>query len=140
MNRIYHHWELWECYKAGFYSTTPPAGMTKDKCVNAYCKFLADLPRFEKALNKVLIEWPNSCDQFLSNENINRVAWLGQSSMCIDSGISSNFRAGFKLLTPKQQRLANLMAEKYLKIWLKKKGDNEKSDGVYRSMETMRLF
>lgn len=117
MRRKWHHVEKWECVSAGMYETLPPRFMTSDMAVRAYTSFLADLSRFEGALNRVLGEWPVSCEQFLSNENINRIAWLGQSSMCIATGVPACFRAGFCRLSDEAQEAANAMADKYLKIW-----------------------
>ena len=107
------------------YETTAPAPMTSDKARNAYRIFLADLNRMESALKRVISEWPISCEQFLSNEHINRIAWLGQSSMCIETRVPACFRGGFRLLSPEQQEAANRMALKYLNTWLRSKGQNE---------------
>ena len=115
MKRKYHHWEKWECFKAGFYDTTHASNNPQE----AYRDFLADIPRFEKALQRVLSEWPVSCEQFLTNTHINRIAWLGQASMCIETGVPSVFRGGFKLLTPAQQELANSAAERTLEQYAK---------------------
>lgn len=131
MKQIYHHWEKWECYKAGFFNTT--INVSDEDARIMYRNFLSDLPRFEKSLNRVLNEWKYSCEQFLSNESMNRIAWLGQASMCIETGIPSCFRGGFKLLTEEQQYKANKMAEKYLKIWLKKYEKEDKQ--LYLFME-----
>jgi len=90
-------------------------------------------------MHRVVRSWPHSCDQFLSNEHINRIAWLGQSSMCIETGVSSVFRGGFRLLTPGQQLAANAAAEYHLKKWLKGKGD-EASGEIHQCMDAMRLF
>ncbi len=114
----WHHWETWECVPAGMYETLPPKGMDADAAMESYREFLADLGRFESAIKRVMIEWPISCDQFLSNSSINRVAWIGQSSMCIATGIPACFRGGFRLLTEEQQNDANAMAEWYLQMWL----------------------
>ena len=118
MRRIYHPYWDWECYHAGFFNTT--CNLSDDEAKLKYCEFLSNLVLFEKTLNKVLNEWPISCEQFLSNDSMNRIAWLGQSSMCIETGIPSTFRGGFKLLSNENQKLADSMALKYLKIWLKK--------------------
>jgi len=118
LNRIYHPYWKWECFKAGFYTSAPPDGIDADQAREMYRDFLADIARFEKAMMRVLNEWPHSCEQFLSNPNINRIAWLGQASMCIETGISCNFRGGFKLLSTDQQRVANKAAEYVLNIWL----------------------
>jgi hypothetical protein len=49
---------------------------------------------------------------------MNRIAWLGQASLCYATGIPSTFRAGFNLLTPEQQNKANTIALEYLNKWL----------------------
>ena len=119
MNRIYHHWETWECYKAGFYGMQPPEPLTPDQARSMYAEFLQDTPRFEKALDRVLVEWPISCEQFLSNASHNRIAWLGQSSMCIETKIPAAFCGGFNLLTDAEQAKANSVAAQWLRKWLK---------------------
>ena len=117
MNRIYHHWEKWECVMMGMYKTVAPNDMPPDEVKEMYAEFLRDTPRFETALARVINEWPISCEQFLSNQSSNRIAWLGQSSMCIETGIPFVFRAGFKLLTNEEQRIANATAGQWLKKW-----------------------
>lgn len=141
MNRIYHHFERWECVKAGFYETAPPHGIHKELAKKMYAEFLSNIPRFEKALERVLKEWPFSCDQFLSNDNINRIAWLGQASMCIETGIPSDFKSGFRLLTLDQQRIANKTAQVYLDKWLKGKGnENPRTcSEIHKPMDAMWL-
>ena len=118
MKRIYHHWEKWECFKAGFYETSPPPGITAEQATEEYAIFLRDTARFEAALQRVLLEWKYSCEQFLSNEHLNRIAWLGQASMCIATGVPSCFRGGFKLLSDADQATANAKADEYLQRWL----------------------
>lgn len=139
IKRIYHHWEKWECCRAGFYATVPPDGMDANAACVAYREFLADIPRFERAMQRVINEWPNSCEQFLSNVHINRIAWLGQAAMCIETGVPSCFRAGFKLLTAKQQTTADAAAARTLQFWMKEKYAT-KNSRVHRAVEKMWLF
>jgi hypothetical protein len=117
LNRIYHPWWTWECYPAGFYASEPPAGMDSQAALDAYAGFLSDLRRFDSAIGRVFAEWIHSCEQFLTNDAMNRVAWIGQSSACIAMGLPSRFRGGFKLLSPDQQRQANELAETRLSEW-----------------------
>ena len=119
MRRVFHHWETWECIAAGMYELAPPAPMSKDEARDAYAAFLGDTSRFSRALDRVLIEWPISCEQFLSNEGTNRIAWLGQSSMCIETSVPACFRAGFKLLDESEQHAANGLAAEALTTWLR---------------------
>lgn len=118
-NRIFHTYDKWECYKAGFYSTKPPEGMTKEDCKQEYAKLLTDENEFRKALEGVITEWKHSCEHYLTNKAMNRIAWLGQASLCYARGIPSEYRAGFHLLSEKQQDNANRIAYEYLCRWLK---------------------
>jgi len=118
IERIYHRYEKWECYKAGFFDEHPPKGMTHEYCQNKYAEFLKDLRLFEITAYKVLDEWPNSCEHNLSNPNMNRIAWIGQSSMCLYYGISSKFRGGYHLLTKEQQIAADKTALKVINYWM----------------------
>jgi len=140
VNRIYHHWEAWECFKAGFYNSEPPAGITPDMARELYGEFLSDVPRFEAALSRVITEWRNSCEQFLSNESMNRIAWLGQASMCISTGVPSVFRGGFKQMSIADQRTANAIAGKWLDKWLKRQGDESENTGIHNNMAQAGLF
>lgn len=118
-NRIFHTFDKWECHKAGFYKSVKE-GMTQEECEQFYADFLVDLPRFEKALIGVTSEWKHSCEHYLTNTAMNRIAWLGQASVCYESGIPSKFCSGFNRLTEEQQNLANELALKYLNSWLQK--------------------
>lgn len=115
--RIFHTFDKWECHKAGFYATSFE-GKTKTECNAMYREFLSDLPRFEAALEAVTSQWKYSCEHYLTNIAMNRIAWLGQAAMCFATGVPSEFRGGFSLLTKKQQEQANEMALKYLNKWL----------------------
>ncbi len=127
-DRILHTYDKWECHKAGFYSTKPPGDMTNEECENIYVELLTDIPLFENTLNKVISEWVNSCEHYLSNDTMNRIAWLGQASLCYRYGIPSRFRAGFSMLAKNQQYEANLTALKYLNIWLEKNGFEKETE------------
>ncbi len=116
-NRIFHTYDKWECYKAGFFNTTMP-GMTKQECQQAYADFLRNLPRFENALQRVITEWEHSCEHYLTNVAMNRIAWLGQASVCLDMGIPSMFCGGFSLLSDREQQAANELALQYLNKWM----------------------
>ena len=124
MKRIYHTWDEWECYPAGFYENRPAnKDLTDDDCRETYRALLADIPRFRAALNRVITEWHNSCEHYLTNERMNRIAWLGQASLCIAEGIPSRYRGGYMLLTDEQKLAADLAALDALNTWLKRRGE-----------------
>lgn len=118
VDRVFHPWWAWECYKAGFYETIPPVGVSTTNARRTYATFLKDIKKFERAIEKVFRTWPNSCEHFLTDPHINRVAWLGQASMCIETKVPATFRSGFFLLSEKQQKAANMAAYKKLEKWL----------------------
>jgi ParB-like chromosome segregation protein Spo0J len=118
-DRIFHTFEKWECHKAGFYASKKD-GMTAEQCEKAYADYLSDIERFKEGLNGVLTEWINSCEHYLTNKSMNRIAWLGQAAMCYSTGIPSKFCSGFNLLTADQQDKANVVALEALNYWMNK--------------------
>ena len=120
-DRIFHTFDKWECFKAGFYKTTIE-GKTIEEAENEYAFFLSNEKEFRKALEKIITEWKHSCEHYLTNNSMNRIAWLGQSSACYAKGLPAIFRGGFNLLTEKQQKKANNIALEYLNKWLEKHG------------------
>lgn len=141
MERIYHTWDEWECYPAGFYETHPPReGMSDEECRDAYASFLSDDDLFRTALERVITEWPNSCEHYLSNERMNRVAWLGQAAMCIETGVSRHYRGGFSRLPQDQQDIANATALEYLNRWLTSRGEPTLTPDEAASRTEMDLY
>lgn len=117
--RIFHTYDKWECYKAGFYNSKKE-GITVEEGKQIYADFLSDLNKFENALNYIINNWKFSCEHYLTNKSMNRIAWLGQASVCYAKGIPNTYSGGFYLLNENQQKEANELALKYLNIWLQK--------------------
>ncbi len=117
VKQVWHPWHLWECHPAGFYSSAP----TDIDGVEGYQIFLSNIPLFRKALQQVVNEWVYSCEQHLTNQQLNRIAWLGQASACIQENLPSCCRGGFSLLTREEQIRADYTAREFLLCWLKKR-------------------
>lgn len=116
--RVLHTWDKWECYRHGFYSERCPNGMTQEEGELAYRDFLADPERFGAALEVVITQWPNSCQHYLTNDRMNRIAWLGQAAMAQALGIPSGCRGGYNKMTGAQKEAADRLALEYLNRWL----------------------
>lgn len=125
-DRIFHTFDKWECHKAGFYASKKE-GMTAEQCEKAYAEYLSNDALFRDGLQGVLDNWVNSCEHYLTNKAMNRIAWLGQAAMCYSTGVPSKFCAGFNLLTTEQQETANNTALEYLNKWMKKYNREEVS-------------
>ena len=123
-DRIFHTYDKWECQKAGFYATAVP-GKTKEECETEYATMLNNEDEFRKALESVITNWKNSCEHYLTNIAMNRIAWLGQASLCYGRHIPSKYKGGFNLLSEKQKDKANLIAYEYLNKWMVENGREE---------------
>jgi len=123
-DRIFHTFDKWECHKAGFYASGKD-GMTAEQCERMYAEYLSDTERFKEGLDGVIREWVNSCEHYLTNKAMNRIAWLGQAAMCYSTGVPSKFCSGFNLLSGEQQDKANEVALQALNYWMKKYNKQE---------------
>lgn len=124
-DRVFHTWDKWECFQHGFYAETPPG--TIEEGEESYRAFLADPAQFETALKVVTSEWTHSCEHYLTNDRMNRIAWLGQASVAQALRIPSCCRGGYTKLTKDQQRAADDLALRYLNLWLAAHGRAEVS-------------
>jgi hypothetical protein len=122
-SRVYHTWDEWEAFNAGFFNSTPPnRNLSDGACKAMYAAFLRDIPRFRAAMEGVLRDWPKSTEHNLTNPRMNRIAWLGQAAMCYETGIPAAFCNGFSLMTAQEQETANLAALDYLNMFLTSTG------------------
>ncbi len=136
MKQIFHPYTEWECFLAGMYSGKN--GIDIDEGRAKYAGFLRNTAGFASAMNAVSIEWPKSCEHFLTNYHINRIAWLGQSSACYATGLSRAFRSGFYNMTATEQGVANMTAKNFLIQWTNEhKG---KGSTIHRDVEGEGLF
>ena len=135
MRQIWHPWNEWESYRAGFYDGH--TDLSPDQARAAYAEFLRDTGRFEAALERVLAEWPVSCEHFLSNERINRIAWLGQAAMCIATGVPSIYKSGFSAMSAEDRDRANAVAAKWLQTWIDRHETEDRA--VHQDVEDERL-
>lgn len=123
-DRIFHTWDKWECHKAGFYENSFQ-GQTKEQCEQEYAEFLADDNLFRESLQCIITEWKYSCEHYLTNAPMNRIAWMGQAAMCYATGIPAAFRGGFNLLSQEQQNKADNTALEYINKWLEANGRDQ---------------
>ena len=119
--RIFHTFDKWECHKAGFYENVVP-GKTKEECENEYAEMLSNENEFREALQGVIDNWKHSCEHYLTNKAMNRIAWMGQAALTYKRSIPSTFRSGFSLLTEEQQKKANNIALEYINKWMEDRG------------------
>jgi hypothetical protein len=120
MDRIYHTWDKWECYKAGFFEPNAPSGMSDEDCESLYAVLLKDIDEFKRIMLLIIDEWPNSCEHNLTNERMNRIAWMGQSALCYKYRIPARYRGGYNLLTEQEQQSADQAALDVINAWMER--------------------
>lgn len=125
MKRIFHPWDKWEDFRHNFYGGLDGA-KKKSESLELYAGLLRDLDRFEAALKTITTEWKYACEHNLTNENLNRIAYLGQAACALVYRVPHNVScSGYNLLTDDEQKAADAMAQKYLDLWLTKHQENQ---------------
>lgn len=122
MNRIYHTWDKWECYPAGFYEVNAPNEMGTEEAENVYKELLSDIPEFKRVMRKIIKEWKNSCEHYLTNEKMNRIAWMEQAALTYKYKIPAKYRGGYHKLSETQQRQADEAALEVINEWMRREG------------------
>ena len=113
MNRIYHRYENWECYKNGFFDS--PNGR-KEELKEKVIELFSNPKLTEEYMNKVVNEWTYSCEHNLTNISLNRIAWLGQSACCLYAKIPYRVTMEtWRYVPPKFQEIANSIADNIIK-------------------------
>lgn len=123
-NRIFHTFDKWECHKAGFYASTKK-DWTHEKCQEEFKRILSDQKLFSSILEKVIVEWKHSCEHYLTNKSMNRIAWLGQAAVCYYSGVPSRYSSAWFDIPEDIRNEANETALKYLNKWKLSMGFDE---------------
>jgi ParB-like chromosome segregation protein Spo0J len=117
-DRIFHTFDKWECNKAWFYASKVD-WKTQAECEQEYYNVLSNPDLFWNILISIINEWKNSCEHYLTNKAMNRIAWLWQAAVCYHTWVPSKYCTWWNLLNKEQQDNANKVALKYLNIWMK---------------------
>ena len=128
MRRIYHHYKVWEDWKAGLYDIKRDYSEKEtEELANKVKNLLSNSDKFYRVGINVIKEWHHSADMNLSNTSRNRQAWIGQASCCYVYGIPERItKMGWRLLSLDEQKQANLIADKIIDIWEKRLHDAQK--------------
>jgi hypothetical protein len=116
IKQIFHPYSKWECGKNGMWEDV--LGTKSEKMIELAVKFTSNHILYGEAMRKVIYTWKYSCENFLTDKNINRKAWLGHAACSLELNLPENIvRIAWKQLTDDQREKANLQAEKYIKEW-----------------------
>lgn len=123
MQRIFHHYDLWEDYHAGMYNESRDG---RKERVREAAMILGTPDICRSAMEKVLNDWNISTEYNLSNAEINRKAWLGQAACSCWAGIHEDeTREAWGIMSEPQRIEANRIAAEIIKAWLHKRENEE---------------
>lgn len=107
----------WECFKSGMYKTYSETD-NYDYYFNNSIELLSNQELFFEVGICVLNEWNISCNNFLSNKNINKIAFIGQACCCFKFGCPEIIvKDAWKTIDKNTQKEANKTAYKILKTY-----------------------
>tara|TARA_R110000868_G_scaffold251549_1_gene508321 strand:+ start:380 stop:766 length:387 start_codon:yes stop_codon:yes gene_type:complete len=114
MERIYHRYENWECYKYGFYRNV--SGEEKKELSKKVIELFENSDKTKEFMIKVINEWHYSCEHNLTNIALNRVAWLGQSACCLYAKIPYSLTMeNWRYVNEEKRKIACNIAEEIIK-------------------------
>lgn len=123
MQRIFHHYSLWEDYHAGMYDESKDGRAER---VQKDAEILGTPAVCREAMENVIAEWKISTEYNLSNLEINRKAWLGQAACSCYAGIHEDeTREAWGIMTEAQRIEANRIAAAIIKKWQSKREREE---------------
>lgn len=129
MQRIFHHYSLWEDYHAGMYDESKDGRAER---VQKAAEILGTPDICRKAMEKVVAEWSYATEYNFSNAEINRKAWLGQAACSCYAGIHEDeTREAWGIMTEAQRIEANRIAAEIIKRWL---NERERAENPQISM------
>jgi len=119
MKQIFHHYKLWEDYTYNFYDNI--SGVEKELKEQKVLEMFNSKELTKKMMFAVVNDWEYSCEHNLTNEGMNKIAYIGQAACALYDNIPNTVTmSGWHLLTDKVRERANSIAKEALNIWEEK--------------------
>lgn len=114
MNKIWHHYEKWECFQNGMWSNA----VKKNSLLKKAIVFTGDSKLYGSFMREVIKAWPMTCEHHLTDLNSNRKAFIGHAAACLALKCPEDItRQAWGYLSKTQQDDANLEAERAIELW-----------------------
>lgn len=131
IKRVFHHYKLCEEYNSNMWRVIPID--ERPAAIDSSAKLMIYFDAFETACNRVITEWPYSCEAALSASTMNHQAWIGHAACALNHGAPEDLtRLGWRTLTEQQQDDANAAADRAIANWKEKYVFNLKNKQVGR--------
>lgn len=114
LERVYHPIALWEEMQFNMWGTVSD----RPSWVQKAFEFTADHRLYGSWMRRVVSDWPVSCENALTDTNLNRKAWVGHAACAYAIQCPEDIvREAWGRLTDEQQLLANREAERAIAAW-----------------------
>lgn len=114
LKRVYHPVCDWEEVKFNMWGSV----VDRKKYLDEAIKFTGDHLKYGRFMMRVISEWPVSCENALTDMDMNRKAWVGHAACALAFQCPEDIvRKAWGLLTDEQRFLANKKAEHAIREW-----------------------
>lgn len=112
--RVYHPYNKWEELRFNMWG----AVSNKKDFLSKAIEFTGNHVLYGSFMFRVIKEWPISCENALTDYNINRKAWIGHAACALAIQCPEDItRQAWKELSYEQQYLANAEASRAISSW-----------------------
>lgn len=134
IDRIWHPCQLWEEIPAGMWSSHP----NPKKALQMAVEFTGNARLYGDWMNKVAREWKYSCENALTDGNLNHRAWIGHAAVAFAIGVPEDItRKAWGMLSERQRKEANAQATAAIQVWWRNRGED---CGILEHMEKSLLL
>ena len=114
LDRVYLPYDVWEEIDHNMWGTVPNAKAALQEAI----EFTSDHVLYGSYMQRVCEEWLNSCENALTDNTLNRKAWLGHAAVALARNIPEDItRKAWGFLTNEQRILANEQARRAIQSW-----------------------
>jgi len=107
---------MWEDWKYGFYDNI--SGTEKGVMINKVIEMFSSEILTREYMKRVINEWGYSCEHNLTNEALNKIAYIGQAACCIYYKIPNSITMeAWNLLPPEVQERSDKIALEMINEW-----------------------
>lgn len=115
-NRVYHPYQQWEEIKHNMWGKVENRATMLEQAI----AFTGDHKLYGQHMMKVINEWPISCENALTDQNLNQKAWVGHAACALAITCPEDItRKAWGYLTDEQRFLANREAARAIASWVK---------------------
>ena len=119
VGQIFHHYSFWEDYKHNFYDNV--SGIEKDKKRLLVFEMFNSEKLTRDCMTYVIKNWKYSMEHNLTNNSINKIAYIGQCACAYYGNIPNTVTMEcWSELSKEVQERSNKIAEELINKWIVK--------------------